>query len=150
METLGWFLYEVSDLDGDHASAIDKLLKLNPTFQSKREDLFQAVLAILNVELPSPVTDCSDADATTKVAERKTEDELANEDSVEFQFPNDGVIKIFNEPNFKLGICSNHVSQKFLAYAKERNCPVEILDTITKENLLGLEARSRQIQEFWR
>ena len=71
------------------------------------------------------------------------------DDSLQFQFPKDGVIKVFNERDFKLAICSRDVSQKFLDYAEERNCPVEILDPVTQENLEELENQCREIQKFW-
>ena len=157
IERLGWFLYEISDQDGDHSQVISKLLEMNPTFTSERSNLVESVIEILNIKplLPEQLTVDSDyeIEKTTKleniVGSDGAEQTQAEADGVEFQFPKDGVIKVFNERNFKLAICSQDVSQKFLDYAKERNCPVKILDPITQENLEELENQCRQIQKFW-
>lgn len=157
IEQLGWFLYEISDKDGDHSEAINTLLKLNPKFVTERENLVQNVFEILLID-PAPSDPAEPQEESTDVGQEamsETVSEPAQHDDeeiyeeVEFQFPKDGVIKIFNEPNFKLAVCSADVSEKFLSYAKERRCPVEVLDPITQENLLELEKLCRQRQAFW-
>ena len=157
IEQLGWFLYEISDQGGDHSQVIATLLELNPTFASERPSLVESVMEILNIKplLPEQLTVDPDyeIEKTTKleniVGSESGEQNQPEEDEVQFQFPKDGVIKVFNERDFKLAICSRDVSQKFLDYAKERNCPVKILDLITQENLEELENQCRQIQKFW-
>jgi len=47
--TLGWFLYEVSDLDGNHEEVLIKLLELNPRFARERHSLIDEVFEILNI-----------------------------------------------------------------------------------------------------
>ena len=157
IEQLGWFLYEISDKDGDHSEAINTLLQLNPIFVSERENLVQNVFEILHID-PATSDPAETQEESTEVGQEASsetvskpmqqDDEGINEE-VEFQFPKDGVIKIFNEPNFKLAVCSADVSEKFLSYAKERKCAVEVIDPITKENLLEIEKLCRQRQAFW-
>ena len=157
IEQLGWFLYEISDQDGDHSEVITTLLELNPTFASERPSLVESVIEILNIKplLPKQLTVNSDDEVKeTNILENiagseSAEQDKPQEDRVKFQFPKDGVIKVFNERDFKLAICSRDVSQKFLDYAEERSCPVEILDPVTQENLEELENQCREIQKFW-
>jgi len=157
IEQLGWFLYEISDKDGDHSEAINTLLQLNPTFVSERENLVQNVFKILHID-PTTSDPAETLEESTEVSQEAMSETVSEPvqyddeeiyEEVEFQFPKDGVIKIFNEPNFKLAVCSADVSEKFLSYAKERKCPVEVLDPITQENLLELEKLCRQRQAFW-
>ena len=157
IEQLGWFLYEISDQDGDHSQVITTLLELNPTFTSERPSLVESVIAILNINplMPEKLTVNSDDEVqeTNKleniVGSESAEQHQPEEDGVKFQFPKDGVIKVFNERDFKLAICSRDVSQKFLDYAEEQNCPVEILDHVSLETVADLEKKCRQIQSFW-
>ena len=157
IEQLGWFLYEISDKDGDHSEAINTLLQLNPTFVSERENLVQNVFEILQIdpamsdpaETQEDINEVGQEPVSETVSEPMQHDDGEIHEEVEFQFPKDGVIKIFNEPNFKLAVCSADVSEKFLNYAKERKCPVELLDPITQENLLEIEKQCRQRQAFW-
>ena len=157
IEQLGWFLYEISDQDGDHSQVITTLLELNPTFASERPSLVESVIEILNIKplLPKQLTVNSDHEVQeinkieNIVGSESGEQHKPEEDEVKFQFPKDGVIKVFNERDFKLAICSRDVSQKFLDYAEDRNCPVEILDPVTQENLEELENQCREIQKFW-
>ena len=157
IEQLGWFLYEIGDKDGDHSEAINTLLQLNPIFVSERENLVQNVFEILHIDpaMSDPAephqesTEVGQEASSENVSKPMQQDDEGIHEEVEFQFPKDGVIKIFNEPNFKLAVCSADVSEKFLSYAQERKCPVEILDPITQENLLELEKLCRQRQAFW-
>ena len=50
IEQLGWFLYEVSNREGDHSEAIHALIALNPEFPKAREILFHDVLRILDID----------------------------------------------------------------------------------------------------
>jgi len=157
IEQLGWFLYEISDQDGDHSQVITTLLELNPTFTSERPSLVESVIEILNIKplMPEQLTVNSDDEVhevnklENIVGNESGEQNQSEEDEVKFQFPKDGVIKVFNERDFKLAICSRNVSQKFLDYAEERNCPVEILDHVSLETVADLEKKCRQIQRFW-
>ena len=161
IEQLGWFLYEVSNLEGDHSKAIQALITLKPEFPKEREGLFNEVLRILDIEevafhpannSEDPTT-ASAAEVSTQITEQirdvETEPQKMEEEVV-FQYPSRGVIKVFNEPNFKLAICSSDVSEDFLRYAEERKCPIEILEDVTQHNLSKLEHKCRQKQAFWR
>ena len=158
IEQIGWFLYEISDQDGDHSQVITTLLELNPTFASERPSLVESVMEILNIKplLPEQLTVNSDREVQeinkieNIVGSESGEQHKPEKDEVKFQFPKEGVIKVFNERDFKLAICSRDVSQKFLDYAEERNCPVEILDHVSLEAVANLEKKSRQIQSFWK
>lgn len=160
IEQLGWFLYEVSNRDGDHSEAIHSLIALNPEFPNAREILFHDVLRILDIDEVAfhpannsgDPTTASAAEVSTQSDEqiRDVEPEPQKiEEEVVFQYPTKGVIKVFNEPNFKLAICSSDVSEDFLRYAQERKCPIEILEDVTQHNLSKLEHKCRQIQKFW-
>ena len=161
IEQLGWFLYEVSNREGDHSEAIHALIALNSEFPKAREILFHDVLRILDIDAVAfnpanisqqPTTTSTDEDST-QISEqiRDEETELQKiEGEVVFQYPTKGVIKVFNEPNFKLAICSRNVSEDFLRYAEERKCPVEILEDVTQHSLAELEQTCRQKQAFWR
>ena len=161
IEQLGWFLYEVSNLEGDHSKAIQALITLKPAFPKEREGLFNEVLHILDIEEVAfhpanssgePIT-TSAAEDSTQIGEQirdvETEPQKIEEEVV-YQYPTKGVIKVFNEPNFKLAICSSDVSEDFLRYAEERKCPVEILEDVTQHSLAELEQTCRQKQAFWR
>ena len=157
IEQLGWFLYEISDKDGDHSEAVNTLLQLNPTFVSEHVNLVQNVFEILHID-PATSDPAETQEESTEVGQEASsetvskpmqqDDEGINEE-VEFQFPKDGVIKIFNEPNFKLAVCSTEVSEKFLTYAKERKCPVKILQNVSQKELNSVEHRCREQQSFW-
>ena len=160
IEQLGWFLYEVSNREGDHSEAIHALIALNPEFPKAREILFHYVLRILDIDevdfypanSSGEPTTASAAEESTQIGEqiRDVEPEPQKiEEEVVFQYPTKGVIKVFNEPNFKLAICSSDVSEDFLRYAQERKCPIEILEDVTQHNLSKLEHKCRQIQTFW-
>ena len=157
IEQLGWFLYEVSNREGDHSKAIHALIALKPEFPKEREGLFNEVLRILDIEEVAfqpanssgePIT-ASAAEDSTQIGEQirdiETEPQKIEEEVV-FQYPTKGVIKVFNEPNFKLAICSSDVSEDFLRYAEERKCPVEILEDVTQGSLLELEKKCREQQ----
>ena len=161
IEKLGWFLYEVSNREGDHSEAIHALIALNPEFPKAREILFHDVLRILDIDevdfypanSSGEPTTASAAEDSTQIGEqiRDEEPELQKiEEEVVFQYPTRGVIKVFNEPNFKLAICSRDVSEDFLSYAEERKCPVEILENVTQQRHSELEQKCRQKQAFWR
>ena len=161
IEQLGWFLYEVSNLEGDHSKAIQALITLKPEFPKEREGFFNEVLRILDIEavafhpanISQEPTTKSAAENSTQSGEhiRDVEPEPPKiEEEVVFQYPTKGVIKVFNEPNFKLAICSHDVSDDFLSYAEERKCPVEILEDVTQQSLSELEQKCRQKQAFWR
>ena len=159
IEQLGWFLYEVSNREGDHSEAIHALIALNPEFPKAREILFHDVLRILDIEAVAfhptntsqePTTTSTD-EGSTQIGEqiRDEEPELQKiEEEVVFQYPTRGVIKVFNEPNFKLAICSRDVSEDFLSYAEERKCPVEILEDVTKESFRELVRKCRGQQNL--
>lgn len=157
IEQLGWFLYEVSNREGDHSEAIHALIALNPEFPKAREILFHDVLRILDIDQidfypansSGEPTTASAAEDSTQIGEqiRDVEPEPQKiEEEVVFQYPTKGVIKVFNEPNFKLAICSRDVSEDFLRYAEERKCPVEILEHLTQGSLLELEKKCREQQ----
>ena len=161
IEKLGWFLYEVSNREGDHSEAIHALIALNPEFPKAREILFHDVLRILDIDevdfypanSSGEPTTASAAEDSTQIGEqiRDEEPELQKiEEEVVFQYPTRGVIKVFNEPNFKLAICSRDVSEDFLSYAEERKCHVEILENVTQQRHSELEQKCRQKQAFWR
>ena len=161
IEQLGWFLYEVSNREGDHSEAIHALIALNPEFPKAREILYHDVLRILDIDevdfhpannSQEPSTKSAAEDCTQSGEQiRDVEAEPPKiEEEVVFQYPTKGVIKVFNEPNFKLAICSHDVSDDFLSYAEERKCPVEILEDITQHSLAELEQKCRQKQAFWR
>ena len=161
IEQLGWFLYEVSNLEGDHSKAIQALITLKPEFPKEREGFFNEVLRILDIEAAAfhpanisqePSTKSAAEDSTQSGEQiRDVEPEPPKiEEEVVFQYPTKGVIKVFNEPNFKLAICSHDVSDDFLSYAEERKCPVEILEDVTQQSLSELEQKCRQKQAFWR
>ena len=159
IEQLGWFLYEVSNRDGDHSEAIHALIALNPEFPNAREILFHDVLRILDIDevafhpanSSGEPTTASAAEDSTQIGEQirdvETEPKKIAEE-VDFQYPTKGVIKVFNEPNFKLAICSREVSDDFLRYAEERKCPVEILEHVTKESFRKLERKCRGQQNL--
>lgn len=161
IEQLGWFLFEVSNREGDHSEAIHALIALNPEFPKAREILFHDVLRILDIGAVAfnpantsqePTTTSTDEDSTQISEQIRDEEPEPNqiEQEVVFQYPSRGVIKVFNEPNFKLAICSRDVSEDFLHYAEERKCPVEILEDVTQHSLAELEQTCRQKQAFWR
>ena len=160
IEQLGWFLYEVSNREGDHSKAIQALITLKPAFPKEREGLFNEVLRILDIEevafhpannSQEPSTKSAAEDSTQSDEQiRDVEPEPPKiEEEVVFQYPTKGVIKVFNEPNFKFAICSRDVSDDLLSYAEERKCPVEILEDVTQQSLTELEQQCRQIQKFW-
>lgn len=161
IEQLGWFLFEVSNREGDHSEAIHALIALNPEFPKAREILFHDVLRILEIGAVAfnpantsqePTTTSTDEDSTQISEQIRDEEPEPNqiEQEVVFQYPSRGVIKVFNEPNFKLAICSRDVSEDFLRYAEERKCPVEILEDVTQHSLAEFEQTCRQKQAFWR
>lgn len=160
IEQLGWFLYEISDQEGDHSKAIQALIALKPEFPKAREILLQDVLRILDIDAVAfnptntsqePTTTSTDEDSAQSSEQIRDEEPEPNqiEQEVVFQYPSRGVIKVFNEPNFKLAICSSDVSEDFLSYAEERKCPIEILEDVTQHSLSKLEHKCRQIQKFW-
>lgn len=159
IEQLGWFLYEVSNREGDHSEAIHALIALNAEFPKAREILFHDVLRILDIDevafhpanRSGEPTTASAAEDSTQSGERIRDEEPEpnkREEEVVFQYPTKGVIKVFNEPNFKLAICSGDVSDDFLSYAEERKCPVEILEHVTKESFRELERKCRGEQNL--
>lgn len=156
METLGWFLYEVSDRDGDHEQIIKKLLALNPRFMGERQSLINEVYEILNIsdaKLETEVkaveqTDCKDLSQPTLKTDYNCEDKT-HYVTMPYQIPDHGVIKVFNEPKFKLAICSPNVSDEFRRHAEMRKCPIQILDIVTQENFAKLEKKCREHQAFW-
>lgn len=161
IEKLGWFLYEVSNQEGDHSKAIHALIALKPEFPEEGENLLQDVLRILDIDKVAlhPANNSEEPTTENVTEDRYQSDKQIRDDELEpnkieeevvFEYPNRGVIKVFNEPNFKLAICSRDVSEDFLVYANERQCPVEILEHVTQKNLSDLERQCRQKQAFWR
>lgn len=159
IEKLGWFLYEVSNQEGDHSKAIHALIALKPEFPEEGENLLQDVLRILDIDEVAfnPANNSEEPTTENVTEERYQSDEQIRDNELEpnkveeevvFEYPNRGVIKVFNEPNFKLAICSRDVSKDFLSYAEERKCPVEILEHVTQERLLDLEQKCRQQQNL--
>ena len=154
--TLGWFLYEVSDLDGNHEEVLIKLLELNPRFARERHSLIDEVFEILNIsdtkieKKVERIDDTNDKDHLHPILETNDiSEDSSDELKMGFQFPEHGVIKVFNEPKFKLAICSPDVSDEFRKHAEARKCPIQILDIITQENFVALEQKCREQQAFW-
>ena len=74
IEQLGWFLYEVSNREGDHSEAIHALIALNSEFPKAREILFHDVLRILDIdEVDFYPANSSGEPTTASAAEESTQ-----------------------------------------------------------------------------
>ena len=152
MIKIGWFFFEAFKLKGDYSKIMKLLEKLNPEYVSNQTETYQEICAILNVHMIDQVPAAVEMSDDEKLQEfdSPTEVDASTLDSeVSWYSKNDGIIKIINEADFKLVLCSTDVPDHLKDRAKMNNFPMRILADVTVESIQAAEQKAREAHKFW-
>ena len=154
MTKLGWFFFEAFNLKGDYSKIMKLLEKLNPEYVSNQKETYQEICAILNVHIIDQVPATVEMSDDEKVQEFDNPTEvdastLSSESEVAWYSKTDGIIKIINEADFKLVLCSTDVPDHLKDRAKMNNFPMRILEDVTAESIQAAEQKAREAHKFW-
>ena len=154
MIKLGWFFFEGFNLKGDHSKIMRLLEKLNPEYVTNQKELYDEICILLEVKIkkqentPFPKPDQSEPESMECKA-RTENTAMENNDEVSWYSKADGIIKIINENDFKLVICSTDVPDHLIDRAKMNKFPMRILDNVTLDTINNAEKEAREANTFW-
>lgn len=152
MIKLGWFFFEAFNLKGEYSKVMKLLEKLNPEYVSNQKETYQEICAILNVHIIDQVPATVEMSADEKVQEFDNPidvDASTLDSEVSWYSKNEGIIKIINEADFKLVLCSTDVPDHLKDRAKMNNFPMRILEDVTVESIQAAEQKAREAHKFW-
>lgn len=154
MIKLGWFFFEAFNQKGDYSKIMKLLERLNPEYVTNQKETYQEICALLNVNVneQAPAMTLSSNDEKVHKTNILPEGNVSTENcesEVSWYSKIDGIIKIINESDFKLVLCSTDLPDHLKERAKNNNFPIRILEHVTLESIQAAEQKAREAQKFW-
>ena len=154
MLKLGWFFFEAFNLKGDYSKIMMVLEKLNPEYITNQKETYREICTILKVHMndQGPAVTSSSTDERLEqinIPPEANDSTVDGESEVSWYSKADGIIKIINESDFKLVLCSTDLPDHLKERAKNNNFPIRILEHVTLENIQAAEQKAREAQKFW-
>ena len=146
--------FDAFNLKGDYSEIMKPLEKLNPDYIQNSKATHIEICDILNVRLTEGDTDPVaplEEDKANKIAHETKigGSTLDVEDEVCWHAKPDGIIKIINEADFKLVICSADIPNHLKDRANINNFPIRILENVSVESVREAEQKAREANSFW-